>query len=102
MRKELATIVAQTSKPYNVKFFCHAQPEPSAEREAAWRKAPAPYFAERGFDASGIPAGPGRMPFSAEAAGLLHEFKPRVVSFHFGLVSAGFLCGVRGGGARDL
>jgi len=102
MRKELATIVAQTSKPYNVNFFCHAQPEPSAEREAAWRKALAPYFAELGVDASGIPAGPGRMPFSAEAAGVLHEFKPRVVSFHFGLPSADLLSEVRGCGAKIL
>jgi len=102
MRKELAAIVAQTSKPYNVNFFCHAQPEPSAEREAAWRKALAPYFAELGVDASGIPAGPGRMPFSAEAAGVLHEFKPRVVSFPFRLASADVLSEVRSCGAKIL
>src|SRR5206468_5061248 len=37
MRDELATIKAQTAKPFNVNFFCHAPPAPSAEREAVWR-----------------------------------------------------------------
>jgi len=39
MRKELELIKARTNKPYNVNFFCHAPPVPSAEREAAWRAA---------------------------------------------------------------
>ena len=39
MRKELAAIRSQTVKPFNVNFFCHAQPEPDAGREAAWRSA---------------------------------------------------------------
>ena len=34
MRNELAAIKAQTDKPFNVNFFCHAPPTPSAEREA--------------------------------------------------------------------
>ena len=46
LRKELAVITAQTTKPFNVNFFCHVQPEPNAEQEAKWRKALAPYFAE--------------------------------------------------------
>ena len=36
MRQELEAIKAQTSKPYNVNFFCHAQPEADVEREAIW------------------------------------------------------------------
>src|SRR5688500_1121539 len=36
MRKELEAIRAQTDKPYNVNFFCHVQPQPDAQREAAW------------------------------------------------------------------
>src|SRR6188474_1982565 len=68
LRKELATIKAQTPKPYNVNFFCHAQPQPNAEREAIWRRALSPYFKEYGIDPSAIPTGPGRIPFSDEAA----------------------------------
>ena len=60
MRTELAAISAQTTKPFNVNFFCHTQPEPSREREAIWRTALSPYFKEFGIDADTIPAGPGR------------------------------------------
>lgn len=38
MRQELTTIRGQTTKPYNVNFFCHTQPEPDARREAMWRQ----------------------------------------------------------------
>ena len=48
MRKELAAIQAQTTKPFNVNFFCHRSPEPDARRERLWRDALAPYFAEWG------------------------------------------------------
>ena len=102
MRKELSALRAGTAKPYNVNFFCHAQPAPSAEREAAWRKALAPYFAEYGIDPATIPSGPGRLPFSAEAADVLEEFRPAVVSFHFGLPSKELLARVRAWGAKVL
>src|SRR5690242_15275785 len=46
IRKELITIQAKTSKPYNVNFFCHTPPEPDEEREKRWRAALAPYYAE--------------------------------------------------------
>ena len=102
MRSELAAIRAGTGKPFNVNFFCHTPPEASAEREAAWRNALAPYYAEFGIDAASIPTGPGRNPFSAEVAGLLAEFRPAVVSFHFGLPSEALMAQVRGWGAKVL
>src|SRR3954470_23946837 len=79
LRAELAAIKAQTSKPYNVNFFCHAAPAPSPKREAAWRAALAPYYAELGLDGSTAPAGGSRSPFNAEAAAVLAEFRPPVV-----------------------
>jgi nitronate monooxygenase len=102
MRKELDAIRAATSKPYNVNFFCHAAPAPSAEREAAWRKVLAPYFREHGIDPASIAAGAGRAPFSAEAADVLEAYKPRVVSFHFGLPSPELLARVRSWGSKVL
>lgn len=102
MRTELAEIKAHTAKPFNVNFFCHAPPAPSVEREAAWRAALAPYYQELGLDVSSIPAGLGRAPFSTEAADVLSEFKPAVVSFHFGLPSAELLARVRAWGAKIL
>lgn len=99
MRAELAAIKAQTTKPFNVNFFCHKPPVPSAEREAAWRSALAPYYREHGIDAASIPAGPGRVPFTLDAAEVLAEFKPAVVSFHFGLPSSESLARAKSWGA---
>jgi nitronate monooxygenase len=101
MRKELAAIRAQVgARPYNVNFFCHTQPAPDEQRETRWRAALAPYYAEFGIDASAVPAGPGRLPFSAAAADVLEEFRPAVVSFHFGLPAADLLARVRGWGSK--
>jgi len=102
LRDELAAIKAQTGKPFNVNFFCHTPPMPSPEREAAWRAALSPYYKEFGIDAGTIPNSPGRAPFSSEAADVLEEFKPQVVSFHFGLPSAKLLARVRALGAKIL
>jgi nitronate monooxygenase len=102
MRQELRAIGAQTTKPYNVNFFCHALPKPDIAREAGWRAALLPYFAELGIDPSVVPAPSGRSPFSHEAAEVIGEFRPAVVSFHFGLPSADLLEQVRGWGAKIL
>jgi nitronate monooxygenase len=102
MRNELAAIKAATAKPFNVNFFCHTPPMPSREREAAWRAALAPYYKEYGIDPDATPAGPGRAPFSAAAAEVLDEFRPRVVSFHFGLPSAELLARVKAWGSKVL
>ncbi|HYE38677.1 MAG TPA: nitronate monooxygenase, partial [Ramlibacter sp.] len=98
MRQELTTIKSQTSRPYNVNFFCHTQPAPDEQRELAWREALSPYYRELGIDPAGIAAGPGRLPFSQEAADVLEAFRPAVVSFHFGLPTDALLARVRGWG----
>jgi nitronate monooxygenase len=100
--KELAAIAAATSKPYNVNFFVHRQPPPDEAREAAWRKVLAPYYAELGIDQTAIQSGPGRLPFSDEAADLLEQFKPPVVSFHFGLPPEAQVARVKRWGAKIL
>ena len=102
MKKELGEFKAHTTKPYNVNFFCHVPPVPSDEREARWRAALAPYYQEFGIDANNIPAGPGRAPFTAEAADVLSEFKPAVVSFHFGLPSSALIARVRAWGGKII
>jgi nitronate monooxygenase len=86
----------------NVNFFCHVEPSPDAERERAWRRTLAPYFAEYGIDPDTIPAGPARLPFADDAADVLDDVRPHVVSFHFGLPSTALLARVRGWGARVL
>lgn len=101
LRTELQ--VLQTSgRPYNVNFFCHESPAPDAARDTAWRAALKPYYDEFGLDMAAIPSGPGRRPFSAEVADLLAEFKPAVVSFHFGLPTPELLARVKAWGALVL
>jgi len=98
--RELAAITAQTRCAYNVNFFCHATPTPDTARETRWRETLAPYYREFGIDPSSIKAGPGRAPFSDDAAAVLERFKPAVVSFHFGLPSEPLLAQVKNFGAK--
>jgi len=102
IRSELEAIWAQTQMPYNVNFFCHSQPVPIQEREAGWRAALSPYYQEFGIEPQMIPSGPGRTPFNSEAADVVSEFKPAVVSFHFGLPAADLLARVRGWGSKIM
>jgi nitronate monooxygenase len=99
---ELTAIKAATDKPFNVNFFCHTPPVADATREAVWRKALAPFYAEFGIDSANIPTGAGRNPFTQAAADALEQFKPPVVSFHFGLPSKELLARVHAWGAKVL
>jgi nitronate monooxygenase len=101
MRRELSAIRAQTQQPYNVNFFCHTPPQVDESREARWRQRLSPYFEEYGVDLSAI-ATVTRRPFTADAADVLAEFRPPIVSFHFGLPSSELLARVRAWGARIL
>ena len=102
LRSGLQAITSQTSQPYNVNFFCHTPPVPDTAREAAWRAALAPYYAQHGINAATISAGAGRAPFTHEAADVLEAFKPPVVSFHFGLPKPELLARVKAWGAVVL
>ncbi|MEE8207696.1 MAG: nitronate monooxygenase [Nitrosomonadaceae bacterium] len=102
LRAELTTIKSQTEKPINVNFFCHTPPVPNAERETRWREVLQPYFSEYGIDANDIATGVGRRPFSHDVADVLEEFKPDIVSFHFGLPVSELLARVKGWGATVL
>ncbi|UTA54668.1 nitronate monooxygenase [Lysobacter soli] len=102
LRRDLAAIRERSVGPINVNFFCHAPPEPDAEREAAWRALLAPYYAEFGLDPAAVVAGPARTPFNHELADVLAELPPAIVSFHFGLPAPDLLERVRATGAKVL
>lgn len=102
LREELRAITSQTSKPYNVNFFCHIPPSPDPVREKNWQKLLAPYYEEFDIDIKTITATQGRAPFTSEAADVLEEFKPAVVSFHFGLPSVDLMERVKSLGAKIL
>jgi nitronate monooxygenase len=102
VRTELGIIRQRTAKPINVNFFCHQPPWVDPAREARWRKRLEPYYVELGLDPNDpIPAS-NRAPFNHELCGLVEEFRPEVVSFHFGLPELGLLDRVKATGAKVL
>lgn len=102
LRDELLALRAKTARPFNLNFFCHAEPPPDAAAEAAWLDALRPYYDEFGIDASKVAAGASRAPFGEEAALLVEQFRPSVVSFHFGLPPPALLDRVHRAGAFVL
>ena len=100
--QELTTLSQGTSRPWNVNFFCHTPPAPDTAREARWREALAPFYAEAGLDIAAVPAGAGRVPFSHAVADLVEPFRPPIVSFHFGLPASDLLARVKGWGSVVL
>ncbi|MEP7300541.1 MAG: nitronate monooxygenase [Caldimonas sp.] len=102
VRRELAALRAATDRPFNVNFFCHAPALVDPARDAVWRAALAPYFRELGVDPASIVPGPGRQPFEGGSIELLDEFRPAVISFHFGLPDPALLARARHCGARVI
>ncbi len=100
--RELAAIRAGTDRPFNLNFFCHRPPASEAAAEQRWRDALAPYHREFGLDVMAAPAGAGRLPFDGNTAALVEQFRPAVVSFHFGLPAPALLARVRATGAKIL
>ena len=102
LTQELQTLSTGTDRPWNVNFFCHTPPLPDPAREARWREALSPYYAEAGLDINAVPAGAGRVPFSHAVADLVEPFRPPIVSFHFGLPAPDLLARVKGWGSVVL
>ncbi|WP_275289203.1 NAD(P)H-dependent flavin oxidoreductase [Halomonas elongata] len=85
-REQIRTTRELTTGPINVNFFCHRPARRDAEREAAWLKHLAPWFAE--FEAR--PPTELREIYQSLVGHdamleMLLEERPAVVSFHFGL-----------------
>ena len=102
LTRELQALQAGTTRPFNLNFFCHTPPQPDAAREAAWRAALAPFYAEAGLNLASVPVGTGRVPFSHGIADLIAPFRPPILSFHFGLPAPDLLARVKAWGAVVL
>ncbi|MCW0505764.1 NAD(P)H-dependent flavin oxidoreductase [Aeromonas piscicola] len=100
LRSELALLAASGLGSFNINFFCHQQGAPDPLQVACWQQALAPFYAEFGVSTDAVSSGPSRAPFNAEHAAILTEFKPAVVSFHFGLPEPGLLARVKATGAK--
>ena len=102
LRSELEALQGGTTRPFNLNFFCHPPPTPDEARERAWRDALAPYYREAGIDPEAVPAAVSRVPFDARTAHLVEAYRPRVVSFHFGLPAPDLLAQVKAWGTKVL
>lgn len=101
-RAQLEIIRQQTGKPINVNFFCHEPPQEDPAREEKWRARLKPYYAEFGIDAASPIPTSNRAPFDEAMCRLVEEWKPEIVSFHFGLPEPALLRRVRGAGAKII
>jgi nitronate monooxygenase len=102
LRAALDRVRAGTRRPVNVNFFCHETPAPDEARQSAWLARLGGYYEELGLDPAMPKAATGRTPFADTACAILEEYRPEVVSFHFGLPPATLLERVRRTGARIL
>lgn len=101
-RAELELIRKATSRPINVNFFCHLPPSVDVDREATWRQTLAPYYVALGLDPQMPVPASNRAPFDDEFCALVEDFRPEVVSFHFGLPEERLMQRVRATGARII
>ena len=90
---------AGTGGPFNVNLFCHQPARVNSAREAVWLDALAPSFAEFGA----TPPSTLREIYTTfndndAMLRLLLEFRPAVVSFHFGLPPTETIRALRGAG----
>lgn len=100
MRAALIQIRSATRKPINTNFFTHLVPPDDPRAQAAWKDRLSPYYAELGLDPSASVPASGRAPFDAGYCVLLEEFRPEIVSFHFGLPEEALLARVKRTGAK--
>jgi nitronate monooxygenase len=100
VRSEVSGIRKRTSKPVNLNFFCHQNPQADPYRETMWRQHLEKYYAELGLNPEAHVSSPSRMPFDGAMCDLLAEVRPEVVSFHFGLPPKDLLARVRATGAK--
>ena len=85
MRAGVTEFRAQSNKPLNLNFFCHAAPAEDVAREQAWLTRLAPYYTALGATPPSLPLKAGLQPFGEETCALVEELRPAIVSFHFGL-----------------
>jgi nitronate monooxygenase len=101
-RAALDLIRPSASRPLNLNFFCHIPPAADAVRSLNWRARLAPYYVEMGLDPEAVLPQTGRRPFDGDFCKLVEEYRPQVVSFHFGLPRRDLMDRVKAAGAKVI
>jgi nitronate monooxygenase len=102
LREELKMIRQHCQRPFNINYFCHQPPAPDEQRARDWKQLLEPYYRELGVDFEAPTPVSNRAPFDAAACEVVEEFRPEVVSFHFGLPEKSLLDRVKATGAKIL
>jgi nitronate monooxygenase len=102
IRTAIETIRRSTSRPINLNFFCHTPPIFDPDRDLGWRALLRPYYLELGIDPEAPFAPPSRKPFDSDSCAIIEEFKPAIVSFHFGLPALDLLDRIKATKARVI
>ncbi|KAA0689167.1 nitronate monooxygenase [Neorhizobium sp. P12A] len=102
MKAALDQIRSATSKPINVNFFSHVAPEPDPVGQMAWRSALASYYVEMGIDPADPVPSSNRAPFDDAYCTVVEDYRPEVVSFHFGLPDGALFQRVKRTGAKII
>ncbi|KQY52627.1 nitronate monooxygenase [Lysobacter sp. Root494] len=93
---------AALPRPINLNFFCHSMTDPDPAREHRWQQALAPYYREFGIQPPAATRAGARRPIDAPTVDLLERYRPRIVSFHFGLPAPPLLQRIKAWGATVL
>lgn len=102
MEAQIGALSAHTPLPFNVNFFAHKATVDDPQQQQQWRATLAPYYAELNLDQSAASSGAARRPFDDTALACVRRFRPKVVSFHFGLPDAALVEQVKATGASVL
>ncbi|MEZ5570852.1 MAG: nitronate monooxygenase [Halioglobus sp.] len=102
LHSELRKLCTATDRPFNTNFFCHQTPAVSAQQTQVWLERLSTYFEELGLELPSLATPVSRAPFSTASLDILEQFKPAVVSFHFGLPERAQLRHIQGWGAKVL
>ena len=100
-RAALERIGPSVLRRLNLNFFCHT-PAIDSDRSSRWRARLAPYYVELGLDPEADVPTAARRPFDGEFCTLVEEYRPAVVSFHFGLPPQALVERVKAAGAKVI
>jgi nitronate monooxygenase len=98
---EVAAFRSRARKPLNLNFTCHAGTQDD-DKDRAWLRQLAPYYAEFGVEGPALPFRATHPPFDEAACAAIERTRPEIVSFHYGLPAPSLLGRVRAAGCKII